>query len=289
MPRAANWRFQDGVMLAGLIVLAVAAALPAWQEIMGTATRNPEQSHILLALPLVLWLGWLRRQRVRKNGPVWSLWGAVAVAAGAGLYFAGPRVNLDLLWHLGAVLMLAGAVLSVVGPRFAAAFFPSFIGLVFLLPIPGTIRHEIAVPLQEISARVGEFALDTFGVPVERTGSTLTVNGVLVEIAEACNGMRMVSALALVSFAFIFSVPVSNRIRVLILAVSPVVALLVNILRLIPTVLFFGYADAGVADTFHDISGWLGLVAAFGLLWAFLGLLRWLEVPITPYAVGGAA
>lgn len=276
-------------MLAGLIALAVVAALPAWQEIVGIGLRSAEQSHILLAIPLVLWLGWLRRQRVRKNGPVWSLWGAAVAGAGCGLYFLGPRLNYDVLWHLGTLLMLVGAVVSVVGPRFVGAFFPSFIGLIFLMPIPGTIRHEIAVPLQEISAVAGEFALDTFGVPVERAGNTLTVNGVPVEIAEACNGMRMVSALALVSFAFIFSVPMSNRIRVLILAISPLVAVLVNILRLIPTVLFFGYADSGVADTFHDVSGWLGLVAAFGLLWMFLGMLRWLEIPVTPYAVGGNA
>lgn len=289
MARAAEWRFKDGVALAGLIALAVIAALPAWTEIFRTAWHNPEQSHILLAVPLVLWLGWLRRQRVRKNGPAWSLWGAAVTSVGCGLFFIGPPLNIDVLWHLGAVLMVAGAVLSVVGPRFAAAFFPSFVGLVFLLPIPGTIRSKIAIPLQEASAWAGEFALDTIGIAVERAGSTLKVNGIEVQIAEACNGMRMVSALALVSFAFIFSVPMSNRIRVLILLVSPAVALLVNILRLIPTVLFFGYADAGVADTFHDVSGWLGLVLAFGLLWAFLGLLRWLEVPITPYAVGGNA
>ncbi|MCA9289169.1 MAG: exosortase/archaeosortase family protein, partial [Phycisphaerales bacterium] len=177
----------------------------------------------------------------------------------------------------------------ILGVRVAIAFFPSFIGLAFFLPVPGTIRQEIAVPLQEVSARAGEFALDVLGVPVERTGSALTVNGVPVMIAEACNGMRMVSALALVSFAFIFSVPMSNRIRLLILAISPLVAVLVNIIRLIPTVLFYGYADANIAGAFHDASGWLGLVLAFGVLWAFLSVLRWLEVPIAPYAVRGGS
>ena len=125
------------------------------------------------------------------------------------------------------------------------------------------------------------------GVAVERTGNALRVNGREVFIAEACNGMRMVSALALVSFAFIFSVPMGNRVRVLILLVSPVVAVLVNILRLIPTVLFYGYAEAEWASAFHDLSGWLGLVVAFVVLWGFLSMLRWLEVPIAPYAVAG--
>lgn len=289
MSRVANWRFQDGVVLAALVALAVAAGLPAWRDIALTGLENPEQSHLLLALPLALWLGWLRRGRARKNGPRWTLWGSAAAGAGGVLFLAGPAWGYDVLWHLGAVVMLAGSVLCVVGPRFAAAFFPSFVGLLFLLPVPGAIRQQIAMPLQDVSAVAGEFALDTLGVAVERTGSALKVNGKEVFIAEACNGMRMVSALALVAFAFIFSVPMSNRIRTIVLLVSPLVAVLVNIVRLIPTVLFYGYADDRWASAFHDLSGWLGLALAFGLLWSFLGLLRWLEVPVTPYAVGGAA
>lgn len=289
MARGTEWRFGDGLGLAALLALAVAAAWPAWRDIVSIGLSNPEQSHILLALPLVLWLGWLRRGRVRRHGPRWSLWGTGVAIVGAAAFVAGPRAGLDLLWHLGAVVMAAGAIVSVVGVRFAAAFFPSLLGLAFFLPVPGTVRQEIAQPLQAASAVAAEFALDTMGVAVERTGNALRVNGVEVVIAEACNGMRMVSALALVSFAFIFSVPMSNRIRVVILAVSPLVALIVNVARLIPTVLCFGYAGDAVASTFHDVSGWLGLVLAFGMLWAFLGTLRWLEVPVTPYAVGGGA
>ena len=287
MARRPAWGFKDGMWFAGLAVLAVVAALPAWRDMVSTGLRNPEQSHILLALPLVLWLGWLRRGRARKHGPRRSMAGpAVALAGSIGLLL-GPHLGLDLIWHLGAVLMLVGAGVSIVGVRLAAAFFPSVVGLAFFLPVPGTIRQEIAVPLQEVSARAGEFALDILGVPVERTGNALTVNGVPVMIAEACNGMRMVAALALVSFAFIFSVPMSNRIRLLILAISPLVALLVNILRLIPTVLFYGYSDANIAGAFHDASGWLGLVLAFGVLWLFLSVLRWLEVPVAPYPARG--
>ncbi|MEZ6234242.1 MAG: exosortase/archaeosortase family protein [Phycisphaerales bacterium] len=287
MSRGPAWGFQDGLWLAGLCALAVAASFSAWYDMVQTGLRSSEQSHILLALPLVVWLAWLRRGRVRKHRPGRSLAGAGIALAGSVAFLVGPRLGYDIVWHAGALLMLAGGLVSIVGVRLAIAFFPSFIGLAFFLPVPGTIRHEIATPLQDVSARVGEFALDIFGVPVERTGSALTVNGVPVMIAEACNGMRMVSALALVSFAFIFSVPMSNRIRVLILAISPLVAVLVNIIRLIPTVLFYGYADANIAGAFHDASGWLGLVLAFGVLWAFLSMLRWLEVPIAPYGVRG--
>ena len=93
MARGSAWRFGDGVAIAGLLALAVAAALPAWREIVRTGVGNPEQSHILLALPLVVRLGWLRRERARRAGPAGRLRGLAwrrRVAAAAGGPGGGP-------------------------------------------------------------------------------------------------------------------------------------------------------------------------------------------------------
>ncbi len=117
------------------------------------------------------------------------------------------------------------------------------------------------------------------------TGNVLLINGREVAVAEACNGMRMVSALLLVSYAFVFSMPMRQGVRLVILAASPIVALLCNVIRLVPVVLFYGYASDSTADFFHDASGWIVLLIALGLLWSFLSLLRWIEIPVTPYAV----
>jgi len=60
----------------------------------------------------------------------------------------------------------------------------------------------------------------------------------------------------------------------------------VNVIRLIPTVLLYGHASTSVADGFHEASGWLMLFVALGLLWAMLGLLRWLEIAVSPHPIG---
>jgi exosortase/archaeosortase family protein len=73
---------------------------------------------------------------------------------------------------------------------------------------------------------------------------------------------------------------------VLILVVSPLVAIIVNVVRLIPTTLLYGYSDQTTAEVFHDWSGWGVLVLAIGLLWLLVEVLRWIEVPIAPYALG---
>ena len=283
--RFPGWKFRDMALLTGLVGLAIMATWSVWVEIYEKALRNEEDSHILLALPIAAWLLWLRRGRLRSCPPQWSWAGPLTIVLGVALERFGIHQAIEIARHGGSVLIVVGAAMTVLGVRFVLQFLPVFAALVFLIPVPGRIRQEIAIPLQNITAQASQFILDIFGVPSLRSGNELVINGHAVAIAEACNGMRMVAALALISFAFIFSVPMRNKVRLMILAVAPLIAVLVNILRLVPTVLFYGYANPSAADVFHEISGWAGLAMALVLLWGFLSILRWEEVRIDPYPV----
>ena len=280
-----SWQFSDGALAVGLAVLAVIATLGVWRLILAEGLKSEEQSHILLAPFVAAWLVWVRRNRLRLCRPTWSFVGPVLIAGGWALAVLGFTRAWDLFTHLGVLTIVLGAVTTVVGPSTMRRFTPALLVLVFLIPVPGRIRQQIAIPLQEITARITEFLLTVFAVPVERSGNVLAINGNDVLIAEACNGMRMVAALGLVAFAFVFSMPMRNSVRVLLLVLSPVMALVVNVIRVVPTALWFGYGDADHAELFHDVAGWLMLLVALGLMWGVLAILRWLEVPIAPYAV----
>jgi len=284
MPRA-RLTSAEIVVLVLLVALAFAGTRSVWVEIFSIGISSEEQSHVLLAPVVALWLAWLRRARIRHCRFQPSPFGPIAIGVGWMISAYGFRSGIDIAWHLGALMVVGGAALSVVGVDCIRQFVPSALALLFLLPIPGRIRQQIAIPLQEITARVGEWSMQVIGVPVERSGIALTVNEQTVMVAEACNGMRMVSALALIAFAFVFSTPMRNSIRLLILLATPILAILVNLIRMVPTVLLYGYADDAVAGIFHDLSGWASLAIALGLLWALLALLRWLEVPIARVAV----
>lgn len=285
MSRFAGWKREDVFWLVALVLLAVGATWRTWGEIFGKALRSEEDSHILLALPVAAWLVWLRRGRLRSCPPRWTWLGPLLILGGFISERVGMTLALDIARHGGTVLIVSGAAITVLGVRFVERFLPAFAALAFLIPVPGRIRQEIAIPLQEYSARASQFLLELFNVPSTRTGNMLIINGHEVAIAEACNGMRMVAALALIAFAFIFSVPMRNHVRLAILAVSPLIAVLVNIVRLVPTVLLHGYASRDLAELFHDLSGWAVLGLAIALLWAFLSVLRWIEVRIDPYPV----
>lgn len=278
-----NWRTFDCLALAALLCAAVAATWAAWADIYRQGLNDPEQSHVLLAIPVAAWLAWLRRGRLIRCRPNPSILGPATILAAWGVGELGLRHSHDVLWHFSALLLMLGCVLSVGGTRPIIKLIVPAVALLFLLPVPAEIRLRIALPLQEVSAQCSQYLLDLFGVPVVRSGNALIINGHNVVIAEACNGMRMVAALFVVTYTFAFSIPARPAVRALLLACSPLLAVVVNILRLMPTVVFYGYSSESTATTFHDLSGWFMMVVALVLLWAIMRLLRWLELPVLSY------
>jgi exosortase len=188
-------------------------------------------------------------------------------------------------WHGGAVLVVVGCMLSVLGKNVIFRFFPAFALLVFLVPAPARIRLAVAGPLQNWTASITQRLLEAGGVVnTEVTGNALTINGHAVLVAEACNGLRMVFSLIMVGFAFCFAMPLKNFVRALILLASPLAAIFCNVVRVIPTIWMYGY-EPQYAPTFHTYAGWAMLPLAFGMLYGLIKTLQWAMIPVNEYTL----
>ena len=282
-PVAPRWSVWHTASAVGLAALAMYVTRGAWQDITHIAYTDEESSHIFLVPMVAAWIFWVRRTRLRHCQPTGRFVGPLVVAFGWLLYWYGYEHAVQAFWHGGAVLITLGAALTILGKQVLFRFLPAFAVLMFLVPVPGMVRQNISIPLQTASSAVTQAALEIAGVPVERTGNLLTINNFEVAVAEACNGMRMVFALGLVTYAFAFGMPLRNWVRFVVLAASPVAAIACNVIRLIPTVLLYGYAPKATADGFHTVSGWLMLPLAFLLLMGILRLLRWALIPVTRF------
>jgi exosortase len=276
-----GWGVKHVLLILLLVVAAIFATLTQWLDILNIAMKDEESSHIFLVIPIAVWLVWIRRIRFRRCPPRASWVGPLMIFAGFCLakFSMSESVQFQAGLHGGAVLMLIGAITTVVGMQVIANFIPAVLLLGLLVPIPGNLRLAIAGPLQNATARVTTTVLETMGFYVERSGNLVNINDMPIAVAEACNGMRMVFALVLVSYAFAFTVPLRNSVRLLILLLSPVAAIICNVFRLVPTVLLYGYAPTDIADSFHDIAGWLMLPVAFLMLVGTTRALRWALVP----------
>ncbi|MFA9478195.1 exosortase/archaeosortase family protein [Phycisphaerales bacterium AB-hyl4] len=276
------WHLLGAAVMAGI---ALFATWDVWQDIYNIAVRDEESSHIFLVPIVVLWLMYVRRKRLRYCAPT-GLWvGPLIVAVGWLAHSVGDAYMFQSIWHGGVVLVVLGAALSCLGLPTARAFAPALIALVFLVPIPGIVRQQLAMPLQTATAIITEQVLLVMAMPIDRAGNVLTINGVEVAIAEACNGLRMVFALTLVSYTLAFSLPLRSYVRAILIVASPVSAVLCNVIRLIPTVWIYGYADVSIGDTFHDVSGWIMLGVSLLLLMGIIAALRWALVPVTRYTL----
>jgi exosortase len=276
-----------GLLGAWLLLLAgsIWSVREAWADILAIGWRDQEQSHIILVPIVAAWMAWIRRARLRHLRPSGTLFGPAIIMLGWGISYFGYHHAVQSCWHGGAVVVAVGAIVTGLGVNTLLKLFPAFVVLVFVVPVPGTIRFAISGPLQTASAYATQILLETFGVPIERSNNLLSINGRDVTVAEACNGMRMVLALILVSYAFAFSIPLRPYARALVLVGSPIAAIFCNIVRLIPTILLYGYAQESTASAWHDISGWLMLPLAFGVLLAITATLRWALIPVTRFTL----
>lgn len=275
-PPLTPWRLLGALALAAL---AVAVTSDVWADILAIATRDEESSQVLLVPLVVAWLIWVRRDRGRQCRLRQTWIGPPLIAVGWLLSTLGYHQAIQSFWHGGAVLVVIGCFLTVAGGDLARRFMPVFVVLIFLIPVPGMARQQIAIPLQSLTAYLTQIACEILGFDVGRTGNVLNINGVDVEVAEACNGMRMVFALILVSFAFAYGSKMPNYARLIIVLGSPLAAVLCNVIRLIPTVWLYGNYPEPVAIRFHDISGWVMLPIAFLLLLGCTWLVRWALAP----------
>jgi exosortase len=273
---------------AGAILMALLGVLithEAWHDIYNIASVDEEYSHIFLVPLVAAYLVWVRRVRFRFCTPTGTLLGPLIAGLGWLMSSYGFYHNIQSFWHVGAVLVVLGCVVSVVGKHVVFRFFPAVAVLIFLVPCPGLIRQQIALPLQSWTAQIAQTLLEMFGVDVERSGNLISVNGKPVSIAEACNGLRMVFALILVSYAFSFGLPLRNSVRMIVLAASPLAAIFCNVIRILPTAWLYGYYSKATANKFHDYSGWVMLPIAFLLLYGIIRLLRWAMIPVTRYTL----
>jgi exosortase len=248
-------------------------------------SKDEESSHIWLVLPIAGWLAWIRRGRFRRCKPSGLLLGPAIILIGGAVYLYGGIYIIQAPFHAGAVLVIVGCIISVLGKDVLFQLLPAVLILGFLVPFPGRMRHVIAVPLEAITARATATCCEILGMPVERLGMVLRINGVDVAIEEACNGLRMVFSLTLVSYAIAFSSPLRNYVRLGMVLASPLLAVICNVIRLVPTVWLYGYSPLSAADRFHDVSGWLMPPLAFMILLGVVRLMRWAMVPVARFTL----
>lgn len=278
---AASWGRELRVCVLSLLSL-FAFHEPLW-DIVEQARSVGEQSYTLLVPLVAVYVMLVRRSRIKRHrdGAGASIGAGLVVLAWA-VFVVGRDRDVLVLWHAAPVLAIVGVVAAVYGFSLLWHLLPGFLILFAMIPLPGSVRLLIARPLQSLATGVTALLLDVAGVPAVRMGNVIEISGVQVAVGEACNGMRLLMPLVVVMYAFVFSLPLRGSVRMILLLMCPLVALVSNVIRLVPTAVSYGYFP-GVATQVHDLAGWLMIPLAVLLLLAVLRVMEWFDLPVSRY------
>ncbi|VTU00603.1 Hypothetical membrane protein OS=Syntrophus aciditrophicus (strain SB) GN=SYN_01097 PE=4 SV=1: Exosortase_EpsH: DUF3485 [Gemmataceae bacterium] len=182
-----------------------------------------------------------------------------------------------VLWWLAAawVMAVGGLVLVAAGPRHLRrlAFPPGFV--FFALPVPLRVLVPLQHLLQTGTTTVAAWALTALGIAVERHGFVLSLPGGDLGVAEACSGVRSVTALTAIA-AFVAWWRGFGPVRgaALVLLSVPVIAA-VNSARVVASGVIQERAGADyVRGNWHEAFGVLMVLLGLGLIVALAHLLR---------------
>jgi EpsI family protein len=266
---------------APVAVLAAGAGAVAWVLVRFWGA-NPEYVDRFLILAAASWIAWQARPELLAARARPSPVGYMPLLAGAAAFPVGWFLQAQVgpkpvvLWWLTASWLLAAAGFVLLAGGWSGlrrlAFPLGF--LLFALPIPNRVLVPLQYFLQSATTSAAEAVLPLLGVPVERNGFILSLPNGDLGVAEACSGVRSVTALTAIAafvawwrgFGFV-------RGALLVVLSVPVIAA-VNAVRVVVSGLLQEHAGSEfVRGHWHEGFGVAMVLLGLALIVAMAGLL----------------
>ena len=218
-------------------------------------------THCLLIPPIIAWLVAQRWPELRLLKPRGWLPGLVLVGVGAVGWLLGEAAGVALARHLGLVLMLQGAVVTLLGPEVSRGLMFPLAYMLFLVPA----GEGLVPPLQTLTAQICMALLALSGIPAHIDGVFITIPNGWFEVAEACSGVKFLVAMAAYG-ALVANVCFRSWARrIAFMTAALVLPVLANGVRAWGTIYMAHRTNAHFAEGFdHVIYGWVffGIVIA---------------------------
>lgn len=266
------------LLLGGSIVWAY---LPVLREVVSKWINDPQYSHAYLVPAFSAYLLWKSRDSVSPGatGTAWS--GLVPLLLGVLLRLCGVFFFVSWLEMVSLLPLLWGVALLLGGRTGLRRSWLAIGFLVFMLPLPHRLETAVSGPLQSLATGMSTYVLQLVGMPAFREGNVILLNEHRIGVVEACSGLGMLLLFFALStgMALLSRRPWLDRVALLLSAVP--IAIVSNVVRIVATSVFYQTAGQRLGDLiFHDLSGWLMMPLALGLLFLELKVLSFLLVEV---------
>lgn len=241
--------------------------------------EQPEYSHGWLIPLISAVLLWYRRHAIRNQIDKGSLAGTALVVVALVLFVLTDMAFVRRGPFLLAVPLLGGLGLAAFGARAMRPAWAPLLFLYFAFPLPGSVYVPLSTSLQMISSNLGAGMLRMVGISVFLDGNIIDLGGYMLQVAEACSGLRYLFPLSCFAFlcAWLYKAPLWARALVFLASVP--ITILTNSARIALTGVFIEYGSQELAEGFmHLFEGWVIFIVAllllFLLMWGLKAAMR---------------
>ena len=269
------WRRVSKVhALGGFALLALLAILygGVFRGMSADWLQEETAAYCILVPPIAVGVAFSRRKQIAALAAEPNLWGLTLLAGGCLLFLLGIAGADEFTQRISFLAVLTGLIWTFWGAaRLKALAFPLGL-LATMVPLPGLLNDRIAVPLQLLASQAASTILQMAGKSVYVDGNILQLSSTTLGVAEACSGLSSLSALFIGSLLVGFLNCRSIAARLVLVACSIPVAVVVNILRVTGTAVVADYDERYATGFYHTLSGWLVFLIGYLALW-YLALL----------------
>lgn len=244
--------------------------LDLWQVWM----RSDEYSSGMLVPVLAGYVLWLRRDKLRRVCLRQSVFGLVGLVAAQAFRLFGLIYMYRSAERLSIVMTIGFCVLLLGGKEMLKKTATVLMFLLLMLPWPARLQSRIALPLQGYATDSAVFCLETLGYDVTKEGTVIHIGDTSVAVAEACNGLRMITAFFVISGLVALIARRALWEKAAVFLSSLPIALICNTIRLAVTAVAFTVIKGEAHEQlFHDFGGYAMMPLALGIivleLWIF--------------------
>ncbi len=257
------------VKIAAITLLFVITYLPTFADLHAKYSEiDSYYSHGYL-IPLVsAYVIWRKRAKLKNMGVVPCSTGLWVLGGGLLIYLFGRWWFVNFVADFSMLVVLLGLLLYLFGKSITREFAFSLAFLLFMIPLPKIMIIYITfwLKLQAASAATG--IVDAMGIPVFLRGAFIELPNGLIEIDNACSGLRSLIALAAMGVVVAYFLPVSLLKKCLVALASIPIAVLANVTRIV-TVIWVSYLYSPSGRAFELTDFWTGYLI---FIIAFAGL-----------------
>ncbi len=233
--------------------------------------NDPNSGHGLLLGPLAIYLAYKAGKAPKALAQ--PILGLLIIGAAVAFRYAADLAAELFIMRGSMILALAGLTVFYAGFRQALHWWLPFTLLGLSVPIPEVILNTVALPLQFTASKIGAALLEWRQIPVMLTGNVIRIPGQELFVAEACSGLRSLTALLSLSVLLgaMFLQKWPTRVLLILLAIP--IAVIINGVRIFLTGFLVLFISPEMGEGFMHTSE--GMVM-FGAAFVATGMVTWL-------------